>query len=185
MHRLIIPFVLIAALTLIGAKMEKPDAKHEKATFAAGCFWGVESAFRELLGKGVISTRVGYTGGHTANPTYRQVCSHTTGHAEAVEVTFDPNKISYPELLKLFWSIHDPTTLNRQGPDIGDNYRSAVFYHSEEQRKLAEESKAERQKSAPNRKIVTEITAASTFWAAEDYHQQYSEKRGISGCRVR
>lgn len=158
---------------------------HQKATFAAGCFWGVESAFRELIGKGVISTKVGYTGGHTEHPTYEQVCSHATGHAEAVEIEFDPQKISYKELLKVFWSSHDPTTPNRQGPDVGDNYRSAIFYHSSEQHKLAEESKAEQQKSlrAP---IATEITKAGVFWPAEDYHQQYFEKKGIAPtCHIR
>ncbi len=185
-HRYLIVLTLVAALLLPGAKMQNTEKSknYEKATFAAGCFWGVESAFRELIGKGVISTRVGYTGGHTENPTYQQVCSHTTGHAEAVEVTYDPKEITYQQLLKLFWSIHDPTTLNRQGPDIGDNYRSAIFYHSEEQRKLATESKAEQQKLIPERRFVTEITAASTFWPAEDYHQQYAEKRRTSGCHL-
>ncbi len=164
----------------------KPQPKNETATFAAGCFWGVESAFRGLIGKGVVSTQVGYTGGHTENPTYQQVCSHTTGHAEAVEVTFDPTKISYEKLLSVFWSIHDPTTPNRQGPDIGSNYRSAIFYHSAEQKKAAEGSKAELGKSGKFRNpIVTEITEATKFWPAEDYHQQYSEKRGIEPtCHV-
>lgn len=158
----------------------------EKATFAAGCFWGVEAAYRKLLGKGVISTRVGYAGGHTENPTYREVCSHTTGHAEAVEVEFDPKQISYRELLDLFWSIHDPTTLNRQGPDIGDQYRSAIFYHSEEQRRLAEETKRGLGSSGKFRNpVVTEITPAPEFYEAEDYHQQYFEKLGIEGtCHV-
>jgi len=160
-----------AALKLV---ISKPKPTVEKATFAAGCFWGVESAFRELIGKGVVSTRVGYTGGHTENPTYETVCSHTTGHAEAVEVEYDPTKISYEQLLNIFWSIHDPTTLNRQVPDVGDHYRSAIFYHSPEQRGLAEESK--RHQSG----AVTEIAAAGKFWPAEDYHQQYFEKRGIA-----
>ncbi|MHB9035381.1 MAG: peptide-methionine (S)-S-oxide reductase MsrA [Armatimonadota bacterium] len=160
---------------------------HEKATFAAGCFWGVESAFRELIGKGVVSTTVGYTGGHTENPTYEDVCSHTTGHAEAVEIQFDPSKISYKELLDVFWSIHDPTTPNRQGPDVGSNYRSAIFYHNPEQLKAAEESKAQLEKSGKfKRPIVTEITPAGVFYPAEDYHQQYYEKRGIApACHVR
>jgi peptide methionine sulfoxide reductase msrA/msrB len=164
----------------------RDEVATEKATFAAGCFWGVESAFRGLIGKGVISTRVGYTGGHTKDPTYQQVCSHTTGHAEAVEVEFDPRKISYSDLLKVFWGIHDPTTLNRQGPDIGDQYRSAIFYHSDEQRKLAEESKAELEESKRfSRPIVTEITRATEFYPAEDYHQQYFEKKGIEPtCHV-
>jgi len=191
MKRYLIVLLLVAVVAALGAKMEKSIANHQtqegyqKATFAAGCFWGVESAFRELIGKGVISTRVGYTGGHTEHPTYEQVCSHTTGHAEAVEVTFDPKKIGYERLLKVFWDIHNPTTLNRQGPDIGSNYRSAIFYHSEEQRKLAEQSKEGLQKTM-HRPIVTEITPATKFWPAEDYHQQYAEKRGIApACHVR
>ena len=163
----------------------KHGAKHEKATFAAGCFWGVESEFRGLLGKGVISTRVGYTGGHTENPTYQDVCSHKTGHAEAVEVVYDPGKVSYERLLKLFWSMHDPTTPNRQGPDVGSNYRSAIFFHMPEQRAAAEKSKEELEKSKRFKSpIVTEIAAAGVFYPAEDYHQQYFEKRGIAGCRV-
>ncbi|MCX8052684.1 MAG: bifunctional methionine sulfoxide reductase B/A protein [Armatimonadetes bacterium] len=154
--------------------------RQEKATFAAGCFWGVESAFRKYLGKGVISTRVGYTGGRTPNPTYEQVCSHTTGHAEAVEVVYDPDKIRYESLLDIFWSIHDPTTRDRQGPDIGSQYRSAIFYHSTEQKRLAEDSKARVEKSGRySNPIVTEINQADVFWPAEDYHQQYFEKRGI------
>lgn len=186
MYKYLIILLLITAVVVLGASTMKPAATHEKATFAAGCFWGVESAFRELIGKGAISTRVGYTGGHTERPTYEQVCSHTTGHAEAVEVVFDPKKISYKELLKVFWNIHDPTTPNRQGPDVGDNYRSAIFYHSLEQRKLAEESKAELQKSMHKGVVVTEIVPAGKFWPAEDYHQQYFEKRGIAPtCRIR
>ena len=163
------------------AELDK-EAKVEKATFAAGCFWGVESEFRSLLDKGVISTRVGYTGGHSKNPTYEDVCSHKTGHAESVEVVFDPTRISYKDLLKVFWSIHDPTTYHRQGPDVGSQYRSAIFYHTPEQRKLTEESKAELEKSkqfkAP---IVTEINSAPEFYPAEDYHQQYHEKHGMKG----
>lgn len=172
-----------AALKLV---LAKPKPSHEKATFAAGCFWGVESAFRELIGKGVVSTRVGYTGGHTENPTYEIVCSHTTGHAEAVEVEYDPQKITFEQQLKVFWNLHDPTTLNRQGPDTGDQYRSAIFYHSPEQRKIAEESKLELDKSKRYKSaVVTEITAAGTFWPAADYHQQYFEKRGIAPtCHV-
>ncbi|MCL5103690.1 MAG: bifunctional methionine sulfoxide reductase B/A protein [Armatimonadetes bacterium] len=162
------------------------QVRREKAIFAAGCFWGVEDAFRKLIGKGVISTRVGYTGGHLKNPTYEAVCSHTTGHAEAVEIEYDPNKISYDRLLKVFWSIHDPTTPNRQGPDVGSNYRSAVFYHTPQQRALAEESKARLEKSKRYKNpVVTEITAAGMFYPAEDYHQQYFEKRGIEpACHV-
>ena len=155
--------------------------KFEKATFAAGCFWGVEEAFTHL--KGVKDTIVGYTGGHTKNPTYEQVCSHTTAHAEAVEVTFDPRVIPYKELLNTFWKIHDPTTLNRQGPDVGDNYRSAIFYHNNEQKKLAEESKKELEKSGKfHNKIVTEIAAARPFYKAEEYHQKYYHKHDIASA---
>ncbi|MGI6295105.1 MAG: bifunctional methionine sulfoxide reductase B/A protein [Armatimonadota bacterium] len=156
----------------------------ETAIFAAGCFWGVESAFRELIGKGVISTRVGYTGGHTDHPTYQSVCAGGTAHAEAVEVVFDPNKITYQQLLDLFWSIHDPTTLNRQGLDIGDQYRSAIFYTSAEQKEAAEKSKEQLAQSGKlPRQIVTEITEATEFWEAEEYHQQYKDKRGYGGAR--
>lgn len=155
----------------------------EKATFAAGCFWGVEAAFRKI--KGVVSTRVGYTGGRTRNPTYEQVCSSNTGHAEAVEVTYDPSQLSYEELLETFWRTHDPTTLNRQGPDVGSQYRSAIFYHDAQQEAAARASLENQQKSRGHgRPIVTQIVAASEFYPAEDYHQQYYEKRGISGCRL-
>ena len=153
----------------------------EKATFAAGCFWGVEAAFWNV--PGVLDTRVGYTGGHSDNPSYEQVCSHTTGHAEAVEVTFDPEKVSYEQLLEVFWESHDPTQLNRQGPDIGDQYRSAIFFHSPEQQAVATKSLAHAQ-TRVDRPIVTEITAASEFWAAEDYHQRYLEKRGLAACNL-
>ena len=151
----------------------------KKATFGAGCFWGVEAAFRQL--DGVTATRVGYSGGHTENPTYEDVCSHATGHAEVVEVTYDPDKISYEQLLEVFWGKHDPTQLNRQGWDIGDNYRSAIFFEDDEQREAALKSKEEEQKSwrAP---IVTQIEPAHPFYEAEDYHQQYLEKRGRSSC---
>ena len=135
----------------------------ERATFAAGCFWGVEAAFREI--PGVVSTRVGYTGGHTDNPTYREVCGHRTGHAEAVEVTFDPDVVSYEQLLALFWSIHNPTTRDRQGWDIGSQYRSAIFFHSEEQRQAAEASRDAAQTHL-GKPIVTEIVPAATFWPA-------------------
>jgi peptide-methionine (S)-S-oxide reductase len=150
-----------------------------KATFGAGCFWGVEAAFRQL--EGVTKTEVGYEGGTLENPTYEDVCSHTTGHAEVVEVTYDPERISYDELLNVFWAKHDPTQLNRQGWDIGDQYRSVVFVHDEEQREAAERSKAEQQKRfrAP---VVTQIEPAQTFYVAEDYHQQYLEKQGRSTC---
>ena len=153
----------------------------EKATFAAGCFWHVEEAFRCL--EGVESTRVGYTGGTMKNPTYEDVCTDKTGHAEAVEVTFDPTKITYDELLEMFWDIHDPTTLNRQGPDRGTQYRSAIFYHTPEQKAAAERSKQNLEQSKMYRKkIVTEITEATEFYQAEDYHQQYLETQGLSSC---
>jgi len=148
----------------------------QKAIFAAGCFWGVEANFRKI--EGVLSTRVGYIGGQFSNPTYKDVCSHKTGHAEAVEVTFDTTKVSYDELLNVFWSIHDPTTINRQGPDIGTQYRSAIFYIDDEQKEKAERSKDNLETSNHfKRPIVTQIFPASDFWQAEDYHQQYIEKR--------
>ena len=153
----------------------------EKATFAAGCFWGVEAEFRQL--PGVLGTRVGYIGGHGDQPTYQDVCSHTTGHAEAVEVDFDSARVSYEDLTRKFFSLHDPTQLNRQGPDVGDQYRSAVFYHSAEQRTLAEKVKAEEQ-PRHRRRVVTEVTEAATFWEAEDYHQRYLEKRGMASCTI-
>jgi len=152
----------------------------EKALFAAGCFWGVEDAFMEI--PGVVATRVGYTGGHSMNPTYRDVCSGDTGHAEAVEVTFDPSIISYDQLLEQFWTCHDPTQLNRQGPDVGDQYRSAIFYFSEAQKQLAQESLENLEHSGRLRKrIVTEIVPAGTFWEAEAYHQKYHKRNG-GGC---
>ncbi|MFX1389085.1 MAG: peptide-methionine (S)-S-oxide reductase MsrA [Promethearchaeota archaeon] len=148
----------------------------KKAIFAAGCFWGVEANFRKA--KGVISTRVGYTGGNFREPTYRDVCSHKTGHAEAIEITYDPELITYDDLLDVFWSIHDPTTLNRQGPDVGTQYRSAIFYLNSEQKEKAIKSKEKLEKSKRfNNPIVTQIIPASEFWQAEDYHQQYTEKR--------
>ncbi|HST23060.1 MAG TPA: peptide-methionine (S)-S-oxide reductase MsrA [Blastocatellia bacterium] len=155
----------------------------EKATFAAGCFWGVEAAFRQI--KGVLSTRVGYAGGSFENPTYRDVCSGTTGHAEAVEVEYDPSKVSYEDLLAVFWENHNPTTLNRQGPDVGTQYRSAIFFRDAKQEAAARASKEALQKSGKYAKdIVTEITPASEFYEAEDYHQQYLEKRGVSHCNI-
>lgn len=148
-----------------------------QATFAAGCFWAVEAKFRQL--PGVKNTRVGYTGGQLADPDYKLVCSGDTGHAEAIDVEFDPTVISYIELLHFFWKIHNPTTLNRQGPDVGSQYRSAVFYHDAEQRQQAENIKAELNSSDQFLEpIVTEITSASTFYPAEEYHQCYLEKRG-------
>ncbi|HEV3277926.1 MAG TPA: peptide-methionine (S)-S-oxide reductase MsrA [Terriglobia bacterium] len=155
----------------------------EKATFAAGCFWGVEATFRAL--PGVTGTRVGYTGGSLGNPTYQDVCTDRTGHAEAVEVTYDPAKVSYDQLLKVFWENHDPTTLNRQGPDAGTQYRSAIFYHSPEQESEARASKERLAQSGRYRRpIVTEIVPAVEFWPAEDYHQQYLEKRGLAHCHI-
>jgi len=155
----------------------------EKATFAAGCFWGVEADFRDV--EGVVKTTVGYTGGHFANPTYEDVCSDRTGHAEAVLVEFDPGIVSYKGLLEAFWSIHDPTTLNRQGPDVGSQYRSAVFYHNEAQKAAALASRDALAKSNKyKRPIATEISPADVFWPAEEYHQQYFEKRGLRSCRI-
>jgi peptide-methionine (S)-S-oxide reductase len=152
-----------------------------KATFAAGCFWGVEETFRQI--PGVISTQVGYTGGQTANPTYQEVCTDRTGHAEAVEVEYDPAKVGYGELLRVFWENHDPTTPNRQGPDVGSQYRSAIFYHSPEQKEEAEASKLELDRSGRFRRpIVTQVLPAETFYRAEEYHQQYLAKRGVSHC---
>lgn len=154
-----------------------------KATFAAGCFWGVEEVFR--LTPGVTSTMVGYTGGTTENATYKQVCSGQTGHAEAVEVEYDPAKVSYDELLNVFWQNHDPTTLNRQGPDFGTQYRSAIYYHDDAQKQAAEASKAALDQSGRLRRpVVTEITPASAFYRAEEYHQQYIAKGGRSGCSI-
>lgn len=164
----------------VRADLESIPADAQKATFAAGCFWGVEETFRRT--PGVLVTAVGYTGGHTENPTYEQVCSDRTGHAEAVEIIFDPKQISYEVLLDIFWNSHDPTTLNRQGPDVGSQYRSAIFYHSIEQKAAAE---ASRERYAPrfNRPIVTQIVPAGVFYRAEEYHQQYLAKRGLSQCR--
>ena len=155
----------------------------EKATFGAGCFWGVESAFREL--PGVTSTEVGYSGGRMENPTYRDVCSGRTGHAEVVQVTYDPERISYDDLLSAFWQMHDPTTLNRQGPDIGEQYRSVIFFYSSEQEAAAAASKDQLQRSGAHRRdVVTAIEPAGPFYRAEEYHQQYFEKRGISHCAM-
>jgi peptide-methionine (S)-S-oxide reductase len=153
----------------------------ERAMFAAGCFWGVEAAFRQV--PGVVDVTVGYTGGHTEHPTYREVCGHRTGHAEAVQVEFDPARVSYQRLLEILWGIHDPTQLNRQGPDIGTQYRSAIFSLTPEQEATARASK-QRAQARFDRPIVTEITRASTFWPAEDYHQRYFEKHGMVGCAI-
>ena len=162
---------------------ERADPSLRSATFAAGCFWGVESLFKQT--KGVLETTVGYTGGTTPDPTYRQVCSGITGHAEAVLLKYDPSVVSYEELLSLFWRMHDPTTQNRQGPDVGTQYRSAIFYHNEEQRKAAERSKEDFDRSGVYvNKAATQIAPASTFYAAEDYHQDYFEKQDGGACHV-
>lgn len=153
----------------------------EKATFGAGCFWGVEVEFRNV--DGVIDTVVGYSGGRTPNPTYEQVCTDQTGHAEVVQVTYDPARVTYDELLDIFWRIHDPTQVNRQGPDVGTQYRSAVFFHSPAQAEAARASK-ERAQAQLGRPIATEITPASEFYPAEEYHQGYLEKRGLATCRL-
>jgi len=155
----------------------------KKATFGAGCFWGVEAAFRRV--EGVTATAVGYEGGRLENPTYEDVCSHTTGHAEVVEVTYDPERVSYDELLDVFWNEHDPTQLNRQGWDVGDQYRSVVFFHDDEQRDEALRSKDELEASGRYRQpIVTLVEPAQTFYRAEDYHQRYLEKMGRTSCTV-
>ena len=154
-----------------------------KATFGAGCFWGVEAAFRQI--KGVTATAVGYEGGHLQNPTYKDVCTDRTGHAEVVEVEYDPALVSYDALLKVFWENHDPTQLNRQGPDFGTQYRTVIFYHTPEQEAAAKVSKAAVEASGKfQRPVVTQIVPATTFFVAEDYHQQYLEKRGLSTCHI-
>jgi peptide-methionine (S)-S-oxide reductase len=153
----------------------------ETATFGAGCFWGVEVAFRNV--PGVTDAAVGYEGGTLAEPTYEDVCRNGTGHAEVVQVEFEPDEVSYEELLDVFWSLHDPTTPNRQGPDVGSQYRSGVFFHSPEQEKAALASRHRAQERF-DRPIVTEIVPASQFWPAEDYHQQYLVKRGLATCRI-
>ena len=162
--------------------MEEMEAtRTEIAVFGAGCFWGVEEAFRTL--PGVVKTEVGYSGGHTVDPTYQDVCSHSTGHAEVVRVEFDPSVVSFEQLLEVFWEEHDPTQLNRQGPDFGDQYRSVVFYQSPEQERIARASVEEHQKDF-KRPIVTQIVPAATFYSAEEYHQQYLAKRGQASCRI-
>jgi peptide-methionine (S)-S-oxide reductase len=158
------------------------DERIQRCTFSAGCFWGVEDIFMRL--RGVKETKVGYTGGNFVNPTYEDVCSDTTGHAEAIEVKYDPNEISYEELLRRFWSIHDPTTKDRQGPDIGSQYRSAIFYHNPEQEAVARKVKKELNDLRFQNRIVTEIVPASTFYPAEDYHQKYYLKNGVESCNL-
>ncbi|HEY8172506.1 MAG TPA: peptide-methionine (S)-S-oxide reductase MsrA [Dehalococcoidia bacterium] len=163
--------------------MTTETAKTEIATFGAGCFWGVEAAFRQV--EGVKATTVGFMGGTTKNPSYEDVCYRDTGHAEVVQVEFDPAKVSYEDLVTVFFENHDPTTLNRQGPDIGEQYRSAVFYENDEQRDAAEATKQRLGESGRYRRpIVTEITPAREFYRAEDYHQQYLEKRGLATCHI-
>jgi peptide-methionine (S)-S-oxide reductase len=159
------------------------DGLLKKAAFAAGCFWGVEAAFRQV--NGVVDTQVGYMGGSVDAPNYKLVCSGRTGHAEALEVTFDPAIVSYEQLLDLFWSIHDPTQMNRQGVDVGSQYRSVIFYHDEEQREKAIVSKQRIQRSGQfSKPVVTEIVPASHFWRAEEYHQRYAEKHGGASCHI-
>ncbi len=155
----------------------------KQATFGAGCFWGVEVTFRNT--KGVKDALVGYMGGHVDNPTYEQVCTDRTGHAEVVHVTYDPEEVSFETLLDVFWEAHDPTQMNRQGPDVGTQYRSAIFVHDEEQRQIAERSKAALQESGKHGKpIATTIEEAKTFWRGEEYHQRYLEKRGLASCHI-
>jgi len=155
----------------------------EIATFGAGCFWGIEAAFRHV--PGVLDAAVGYSGGRTENPSYQDVCTDTTGHAEVVQVTFDPAKLSYERLLDVFWTIHDPTQVNRQGPDYGKQYRTAIFFHSPEQEAAAKKSKQALEASGKLRRpVATEITAAGPFWRAEEYHQRYLEKRGAASCHI-
>jgi peptide-methionine (S)-S-oxide reductase len=175
-------FIVAVALVMVfTAGAEEKEEAMDKAVFAGGCFWGVEAIFQEL--DGVIDTTVGYTGGRTENPTYKQICYTDTGHAEAIEIVYDPGKISYEELLAYFWRLHDPTTVNRQGPDRGSQYRSAIFYYSPEQKKAAEKVKVEAQKKW-DKPIVTEITKGNVFYPAEDYHQDYFKKQGghHTGC---
>jgi peptide-methionine (S)-S-oxide reductase len=155
----------------------------EIATFGAGCFWGIEAAFRRV--PGVLDAAVGYSGGRTQNPSYQDVCTDTTGHVEVVQVTFDPEKVSYDQLLDVFWTIHDPTQVNRQGPDYGKQYRTAIFFHSPEQEAAAKKSKQALEASGKLRRpVATEITPAGPFWRAEEYHQRYLEKRGAASCHI-
>lgn len=173
----------VVALRFVTAAPAAPEPTTATATFAAGCFWGVQAAFDAV--RGVVSTRVGYCGGTVANPTYQEVCGDRTGHAEAVEIVYDPAVVTYPQLLELFFANHDPTRVNSQGPDVGTQYRSVIFVHDAAQRQAAEAFKARLQGSGKfNRPIATEIIAAPAFWPAEDYHQKYLEKRGLSKCHL-
>ncbi len=159
--------------------IEKSQTEYETATFAAGCFWSVQETYRKT--PGVISTAAGYIGGRVNEPSYQQVCTGRTGHAEAVQIVYDPVKVSYEKLLNIFFSSHDPTTLNRQGPDVGTQYRSAVFYHNENQQQLATAAK---QKLSENKNVVTQIAPALTFYPAEEYHQFYLQKKGVDSCQI-
>ena len=174
---------LVLVLSIFGITERAEAAKMEKATFGAGCFWGVEKVFGDL--PGVVSTQVGYTGGKLKNPSYQQVCEGNTGHAEAIEITYDPSKISYEDLLEVFWMHHDPTTLDQQGNDVGHQYRSVIFYHSPAQQKVAERSKDLLEKARIlKRPIVTEISPAETFYPAEEYHQKYLKKNPFGYCHI-
>jgi peptide-methionine (S)-S-oxide reductase len=198
-QKTVVFYLLLAVVSLSGCKeLEKmttartasaensgqaAGGESKSAYFAAGCFWGVEAAFRQV--EGVTRTAVGYMGGHTADPTYKEVCTDRTGHAEAVKVDYDPKVVSYGQLLDVFWSAHDPTTVNRQGPDVGTQYRSAIFFDSEEEYQAATASRKKLADSGRFRRpIVTEIRRAKQFYLAEEYHQQYLEKRGLSSCHI-
>ncbi len=185
MNKLKLNCTLLLVLCMLSATgcFARGNKKMEQATFGAGCFWGVEDAFMKL--PGVVSTAVGYSGGKTENPTYKEVCTDTTGHAEVLHLDFDPNVTNYETLLNFFFKIHDPTTLNRQGPDYGSQYRSVVFYHNEKQKELAEAKKAELNKAGKfTRPIVTQIAPFAKFYRAEEYHQKYFQKHGGGGCHV-
>lgn len=178
-NQIFLTILLSLSINMVNAE----NNKYEKATFGAGCFWGVEDAFMQI--KGVKETTVGYLGGEMENPTYKDVCYNNTGHAEVVQIVFDPKLVSYEALLDIFWKIHNPTLLNRQGPDVGTQYRSAIFFHSEEQKLQAEKSKAELESSQKfKHPIVTEISEASEFYKAEEYHQEYLKKNGLSSCHI-
>jgi peptide-methionine (S)-S-oxide reductase len=180
---LIIKFAFVASLEAEDKLGQGDIQMKQKATFAAGCFWGVEAAFSKV--KGVLATRVGYTGGSLKNPSYEDVCSGLTGHAEAVEVEYDPVKVSYDELLNVFWSIHDPTTIDRQGPDTGSQYRSVIFFHTPEQEAIARNSKKNIEKTGKFKSpIATQIVPAGPFYEAEEHHQRYLEKHGLPSCKI-